>query len=461
MNKYFNILSICALFLCTSCEKDTLNDNQNNGNGEAIPVNFVIGSIADMEDVQGTRSAEYTTQTFTQPLDPKEETGINVETTIEMLPYAEDIQTRSSSVSTGVFFRMEVFNTAGNSVSNGIFKVAGTAATLIEGTAPVLTPGTYNFVSYTFNTTEKDDKMTLDSANAILMGLTNNIATLRDFAIFSQRKVISAADNTVAINFKRQKSTIEFSAKAGNQTVSFTEVIRRIPRYIEWNINGNTNESNFWTTDISAKHNFIPNSINAIIPFSDVALENKEIDFTINGLNINGKDYGTKVINAPLNIQPNKRYRIIFNFESTDIVVAGLIWAPGNLINVAGVYKFAASQNELGDKFKLNNNIDYCKLVAPKNTWRMPTESEGQNLINAGLKFADVHQRSAVCGKLILLSIFQSNTDDINTFQYMLDGWSTTSEGTFRACLTNFMTWHTIVIGGMRNIEIPIRCVKN
>lgn len=461
MNKYFNILSICALLLCTSCEKDTLNDNQNNGNGEAIPVNFVIGSIADMEDAQGTRSAEYTTQTFTQPLDPKEETGINVETTIEMLPYAEDIQTRSSSVPTGVIFRMEVFDAAGNSVSNGIFKVAGTSATLIEGTAPVLAPGTYNFVSYTFNTTVKDVEMNLDSSGSLSYKKESDGMVLRDFAIFSQRRVISAADNTVAINFKRQKSTIEFSAKAGDQTVSFTEVIRKIPRTIYWNLNGNTNESNFWTTEIGATQSFIPNSINAIIPFSDISFDNQWIDFTINGLNIDGVNYGTKVINAPLNIQPNKRYRIIFNFESTDIVVAGLTWAPGNLINVNGVYKFAASQNELGDKFNTDEKIDYCKLVAPENTWRMPTKDEGQNLIYAGLKFVDSHKRMAVCGKLILLSFFQSLDEEFNIFEYMLEGWSSDADGPFRSCLSNFETWEKITIGGVRNSKLPIRCVKN
>ena len=389
MNKYFNILSICALFLCTSCEKETLDNSQDNGNGEAIPVNFVIGSMTDMEEVQGTRSVEYATQTFTQPLDPKEDTGFNVKTTIEMLPYAEDVQTRSSAVSTGVIFRMEVFDTAGNSVSNGLFKVAGTSATLIEGTAPVLAPGTYNFVSYTFNMTEKDKEMTLDSSGYFQPWPKNGVLTLKDFAIFSQRKTISATDNTVAINFKRQKSTIEFSAKAGDQTVSFTEVIRSIPRLIYWNINGNTNESNFWTTRIEATEHFTPNTVNDIIPFSDVALGNERVGFTINGLNINGENYGTKVINAPLNIQPNKRYRIVFNFEPVppSIVVCGITWAPGNLKVEGDNYFFASNQREFGSYLTapFNESNDPCRKVTPLNKWRMPTAAEFKTLKNNGL----------------------------------------------------------------------------
>lgn len=466
MNKYLNIILICALFLCASCDKDVLNDNQDTGSGEAIPVNFVIGSIEEIQEASGTRSGECDIQTFTQPLDPKEDTGINVTTTIESVPYAEGVQTRSTQVANGVIFRMEVFDAAGSSVSNGLFKVNGTSATLIQGTSPVLTPGTYNFVSYTFLETEADGLMNLNSSGKIGYSIYGDWYKLRDFSIFCQKKTLSATDNSVAINFKRQKSTLEISAKVNNQTASFTNAVRQVPRVLTWSINSNTTEENMWIVSKGALEPYKQNVVYDVIPFSNSEKDSLDTTFTINGLQINGKDYGTKVIDVPLEIKPNRRYRIIFNFETIDIIVAGTTWAPGNLMLVNGIYKFAESQRELGDNFSLNDYTDYCKLVAPANTWRLPTKAECQNLIDSGLEFEDNYQNFAVCSNLCLSSLLTNPGDgiELNIFVYPTSESKTTNDGKFRVCLMNNIFENSglnFYMSGYRDITSPIRCVKN
>lgn len=463
MNKYLNIILICALFLCISCDKDVLNDNHDKGSGEAIPINFVIGSIEEIQEASGTRSGGCDIQTFTQPLDPKEDTGINVTTTIESVPYAEGVQTRSTQVANGVIFRMEVFDAAGSSVSNGLFKVNGTSATLIQGTSPVLTPGTYNFVSYTFLETEADGLMNLNSSGEVSFTLNVESYTLRDYSIFCQRKTLSATDNTVAINFRRQKSTLEFMAKVNNQTASFTNAFREVPRSLIWSINSNTTEGNMWIIKNLALEPYKQNVVYDVIPFSNTVSDTLNTTFTINGLQINGKDYGTKVIDVPLEIKPNRKYKIIFNFETSGIIVAGTTWAPGNLMLVNGIYKFAGTQDELGDKFSLNDYTDYCKLVTPANTWRLPTKAECQNLIGSGLKFEDKYQNIAVCGNLRLPSLFTNVGNIRNFLVYATNESMTTSAGMFRAYLVNnyIEDCFELCMYSFGDINGPIRCVKN
>ena len=81
------------------------------------------------------------------------------------------------------------------------------------------------------------------------------------------------------------------------------------------------------------------------------------------------------------------------------IVVAGITWAPGNLVKVGNVYKFRESQSAYssvwngGDYWKWNDldplawqntNLSYswsyandpCRQVAPAGSWRTPTSNE-------------------------------------------------------------------------------------
>ena len=84
------------------------------------------------------------------------------------------------------------------------------------------------------------------------------------------------------------------------------------------------------------------------------------------------------------------------------IEVAGIKWAPGNLRFDGTTYYFDSSQISAGDYFGWNwyttaTNVynytfeydsekDPCDKVAPKGTWKTPSKSDFESLINAGYR---------------------------------------------------------------------------
>lgn len=94
---------------------------------------------------------------------------------------------------------------------------------------------------------------------------------------------------------------------------------------------------------------------------------------------------------------------------ASSIYLAGVHWAPGNLLYTDGVYSFTATQEHYtgawngGDYWNWcmlspTNYTSYgkaycsandpCQKVAPTGTWRMPTQEELDKLINLGSVWA-------------------------------------------------------------------------
>lgn len=387
MNKYkFIVLLFSISFIFTRCEND--NRELDKGTDSPIPLNIIIGGNEDFDDVSSpaTRSAE-AIQRFVQPLDSTKDTGIDIVTTVEMLPVEGTIQTRAS-MNTSSLFRMVIYNSAGNQVADNQYQVNGTTATLVTGTAPVLVPGTYKFVSYTYN------QSTLSS-----LGDVANVNNQDDFATYCVTKTISISDNTITVNFKHQMSLFELAVSAtgfSNNTATYSSAsVTNLSTAGTWNINnGSSDETGLTISDAVTSINCSSNIQYKIIPVS------RTLAISFADVSVGGASYGARSVSVPVNFVRKGNYKITVQFTSTKnldyIEIDGVQWAKGNL----GNRKIAASQNISGNgtansgyyyNWNSNNPFDrttvytyWSDLRDPCPAgWHTPSLNEFQSLIEA------------------------------------------------------------------------------
>lgn len=387
MNKYkFIVLLFSISFIFTGCENDDRELDM--GTDSLIPLNIMIGGNEDFDDVSSsaTRSAG-AIQRFVQPLDSTKDTGIDIVTTVEMLPVEGTMQTRAG-MNTNSRFRMVIYNSAGNQVADNQYQVNGTTATLVTGTAPMLVPGTYKFVSYTYN------QSTLSS-----LGDVANVNNQDDFATYCVTKTISISDNTITVNFKRQMSLFELAVGAtgfSNNTATYSSAsVTNLNTAGTWNINnGSSDETGLTISDAVTSINCSSNIQYKIIPVS------RTLTISFADVSVGGASYGARSVSVPVNFVRKGNYKITVQFTSTKnldyIEIGGVQWAKGNL------YKglIAASQNMSGDGtmnsgyyYNWNSNDPFLRAVKYSSWsdlrepcpagWHTPSVNEFKSLIDA------------------------------------------------------------------------------
>lgn len=200
MNKNMFLFFFLSTLFFVGCDKDT--EDAEEIKGDPVALNVMMGAMESFGGVS-TRSAN-PILTFTQPLDSTYDTGIDVITTVEEVQETPDIKTRAS-VANNVRFRMVVYNSNGSTVTTVDYNVVNNVAVLASGqTAPVLAPGTYKFLFYTYN---RSSLPALEDGKAAVF-------TWDDYATNVVTKTISAQDYGVTVNFKRHccKLALEYVA---------------------------------------------------------------------------------------------------------------------------------------------------------------------------------------------------------------------------------------------------------
>lgn len=378
--------NICLLFLlpflCIGCDKEMQEDESIEG--AAVPLNILIGNYEDFDDISSpkTRSAE-TVQTFVQPLDSTKDTGINVVTTIELIPTERLIQTRAN-MNNNSRFRMVIFNSAGNQVADNQYTVNGNTATLVSGAVPMLVSGTYKFVSYTYN------QSTLPS-----LGNIANVNNQDDFATYCITKNVSESNNTITVAFKRQMSQFELAVSASgfsnNSATYNSALVTNLNTDGTWNINNGSSDDTGLIASGTGNIVCYNNNQYKVLPVS------RSLSISFTNLNIGGTNYGEKSVLAPVNFVRKGNYRITIQFTSSDyIIIGGVKWAKGNLHNG----QITASQEMAGDgtmnsgyyyNWNSNNPFDrtskyssWSDLREPCPAgWHTPSLNEFNSLISA------------------------------------------------------------------------------
>lgn len=401
MNKYkFIVILFSISFLFTGCENDSRELDVKTDS--PVPLNIIIGGNEEFEDVSspGTRSAE-TVQTFVQPLDSTKDTGIDIVTTVEVIPTEGIVQTRANT-NNGSRFRMLIYDSAGNQVADNQYQVNGTTATLVTGTAPMLVPGTYKFISYTKNITTLPD--------------LGNVVTAKngdDFATFCITKNITATDHSINIVFKRQMSRVQIAASVYfNGSASYSLANLQSEDNGIWAINANSTDDTKITNSVKTSIPFSDGNANFVIPTSGSKI------LSLKNLTFNEQNSGDRVINIPVNFVKGGNYKITVAF-SKNFEVAGLKWAPGNLKYDGTDYYFTADQFEYGDYFSWNwsfpginkgnvtgvykYNFDPCSKVSPVGTWKTPSREDFNKLIAAGHREENSPRKAIVFGGKVIL----------------------------------------------------------
>lgn len=232
MNKNIFLTSFLSLlFLLTGCEQDIQDVDMATGGNEPVPLNIVIGGIEDYGDTASpeTRSTENMVQSFVQPLDSTIGTGIDIVTTVEMLPAAEKVQTRANMEEKAPFY-IKIYNVSGEEVASCKYKVVGTSAVLSEGAVPMLVPGVYKFVCFTYN------------ASYGVIQIPVPVWSGDDFSTYCVTKNITATDHTLNIVFKRQMSKVQFAISSNLGDATFTSANSRSFYIGKWPVSFNSTD---------------------------------------------------------------------------------------------------------------------------------------------------------------------------------------------------------------------------
>ncbi len=357
MNKNIFLTSFLSLlFLLTGCEQDIQDVDMATGGNEPVPLNIVIGDMEDYGDTASpeTRSMENMVQSFVQPLDSTMDTGIDIVTTVEMLPAAEKIQTRAN-LEENTPFHVKIYNVAGEEVASCKYKVVGTSAVLSEGEAPVLVPGVYKFVCFTYNMPYE----VLETPVSVWPG--------DDFSTYCVTKNITAADHTLNIVFKHQMSQVQFAISSNLGDATFTSAKSDSFYGGSWPVSFNS-------TDDTKIGNLEP-YLNAL--FKDKRMQyaiplSKTVSLTFNDVTVAGKNYGEKVVSVPVNFVKGGNYKITVHFDKSYpyTEINGVKWAVSNLSYTNG--RVTVSSNP-GEKYNLlfcggsllGYDIAYGTNVAP------------------------------------------------------------------------------------------------
>lgn len=286
MNKYIYLFFPLFTLLFVGCNKDI--EDTEVIKGEPVSLSVIMGTTDSFGEVS-TRSAN-TIGTFTQPLDSTIDTGIDVIATVEQLPETSDLQTRAN-VNNKSHFRMIVYDVYGNTVATTEYIVNNNTASLAQGqTAPVLNPGTYKFLFYTYNV---DGFEVLENGKA-------PVFTWHDFATYVITKSITAQDNSVTVNFMRQCCKFELVYTASgfyNNTVT----INGMPALIDFGkglFPLNSSVSNSTNLDLDT---FYPNHAyygpTYVVPINKKVWINASV--TIDGVR--------KSVSTPLNVNFQRR----------------------------------------------------------------------------------------------------------------------------------------------------------
>lgn len=394
VNHIAAIFLLLGTFYLVSCTNDLESDQANGGFSDVlVPINVVIQEYQDLEDAtSSTRSTVENSfsaiQVFRQ--DTPDNEDYEMVATIEEAPIQE-IKTRAN-MENDARFRMLIYNTNGTKVSDCQYRVNGTTATLVSGTAPLLAEGTYKFVCYTKNTS------TITATDVV------NVYNGEDFATYCVNKTITAANNTVPISFVRQASQFQITAAATgfiNNTVTFSQAdVSNLAITGTWNVNSASTDYSGLSISGSATYPCSNNVAYRGLPTQ------RTLAITFRNLTLGGSNKGDKTTSVQFNQEKGKHYTITVKFtKKTSINVGGVIWASGNLVRENGIYKFYDNQEQYlglwnsGSYFNFNvldpNNYtisvsgntwntvnDPCRQVAPAGKWRMPTQAEMEALVN-------------------------------------------------------------------------------
>ena len=385
--KHFKRLSllvslITVLLVSCSQEEEVPSDGYE---GDPVTINVIMGATDGDETTLLNRSTDSSPDIERYVNTVRDSlSGLYVETTIERIAVEQKAATRAN-LNNNSIFRMLVYRNDGTLAHTCDYNVNGTTATLASGsTVPALIPGTYKFVCVTKN----------DFVSRPLGSTEIVVNSGEDFGTYVESKTVSANNNTVTINFKRQIA--QFAVEAvGSGFKNNTPVMSANSITVN-----NLNASGTWIADNSATKNteLSINTTNVSKQTSNgetffvIPMNSKNLTVSISSLQFDGKTYSN--INVPMDgitVARKGNYKLSIKFKkntSGGIEYNGLIWAPGNLKYENGVYSFMESQeaNTLlprevtphVDWFKAADAkiTDLCSNVAPKGTWRLPTVAE-------------------------------------------------------------------------------------
>ena len=480
----FSVLAACGK------EENTLTGGQ-------VSLTVATPRISESDNnTEITRSGSTSTpapQTVTVPAG----NGMTLEATLEPSPQAA---TRAvTQLAAGVKYRVIAFEqdnvTAAGYKSHADFEV-GTDGTM-DGDLHVPAGDTYTFVCYSLNSSEALPAFDADNLNIAANPATNDLL----YTKFNQ--AITQASKTLSFSFEHQFSLITVIADATKLAQNITAITATLsPNYpttmamadgaltagtaaarsIPWGTV--TAGETITATDCTVFTN-ASSTITVSIPSVTIG--------TTTRTNLKAT-FGTNAM------QQGYKYTLRLKFKAYGIVLAGVTWAEGNLIYTGtypnGSYSFASTQEYYtgtwngGDYWgwcQLNPTVttaytgdysvavDPCQMVDPAGTWRMPTNEELQNYINAEHTWTT---RNGVFGRYFGISSVPATGTENNYVFLPAAGWRSSGNTTMNGVDQNGYYWSatpnsttsTYRLGfydtnvytnhGARNYGFSIRCVK-
>ena len=482
-------ITVCmVLAMLAGCDKQL---TKSKAAGNVVSLTVTTPRISDNNNTaEITRAGSTSTpapQTITVPIIGNG--NMALEATLTPSPQA------ATELATGMKYRVIAFEqdnvTAAGYKSHADYAV-GTDEP-VAGDLRVTSGSTYTFVCYSLNSSAALPAFDANNLNIAAAPSTNDLL----YTKFNQN--ITQANKTLSFSFSHKFSQVTVIADATNLAQNITAISTTLsPNYpasmalADGALTAGTAAARSipWGT-VTAGETVTANAC-TVFTNSSTAISVNIPSVTI-GTTTKTNLTATFGANA---MQQGYKYTLRLRFKEYGIVLAGLTWAPGNLIYTEGTYSFADTQEyhtstwNGGDYWNwcrtdptvltsytgsYSASVDPCQKVAPAGTWRMPTRAEFTSLISAGHVWATkigingryfgtttVQAAKAKDNFLFLpaAGIRFNGTTAIGSIDTNGYYWAATSSDTSNAYRLDFSNTGTNMYYNTRSSGFSIRCVK-
>ncbi|WP_437920446.1 hypothetical protein [Sphingobacterium sp. LRF_L2] len=301
--------------------------------------------------------------------------------------------TVTSPLTSGVQYRIVVYDESGNYVTDKVY----TVGTTTSETLSLMSATLYTFICYSINSTSVPD---IDSQKNLSEVSLSSLSGSADFTYCKVVKSLSKGNNTLPIVLKHMFSQITTMIDAS----AFGTITA-----CQATIGGHYSTVNVKLTDASITYNGTVTT--TPVQFSSLGTTSitsvptiiSHPETTAGVLTISTMTAGGVVRSdmsvENVKIKPGVRYNLNLTLEKNGISMGGYTWAPANLVYNGGSYGFAANQGVYGDHWQANALLpinqgtgsvggqtydlakDPCaKVTTYGGNWRTPTMAQLQSI---------------------------------------------------------------------------------
>lgn len=405
-----SMLVILPLFVgCNNSEELEGTSGKGDYSGNPVQILVKVKGIQNPDEIN-TRSLS-AKQFFVQPVDNEEDTGLEFETSIEVI---KPVQTRATKeILKNIKFRMLAYKDDDITISNYVAQddyitdESGNA-TPVSGAGMFLPKGDYTFVFYSYGSDADLDPF--DGNNMLSVPVNQG----DDFMIHTVKQEVVADVNGECIldniMFTRQCSSIKMVITAtGFPNCNIEHGAATVNNLNDPVLNWTFNSSAFPTTGTTGSANLIWNTLNTDAVASDSVMvfpiSTRSLSIKFTSLKIGDAVLDNSVINVIQGLEPGKYYNIKVNIARNYIPCGEEKWAKGNIYKEGSNFYIEPTQDghhpgllggsffgwntlEIGDGVfndkSYSSSTDPCAQILPEGTWMIPTRAQTDALKASG-----------------------------------------------------------------------------